>query len=1518
MADIEIRIIGRDEYSAQITKLKSELTALGAEQSRISGTAFNAFSRAQIGPQIAALEEMRGAIRKSIAELEVMQSTVGRGVDLRSTINSLLGLDQTIKSASASARILGSSVAAAAAEDSRIRDATAAYRDRVRATQEAAVAASAEARARAEAMAASEAAGFGARPRRASASVSEPDPERLAAQALAVRAALAGVKDGATGVEQAKAKLAELETQFDSLAAAAQRNGQSLIGNASAELQAIKTAELHAAVNQKLVQDAGALYVSIKAGEAAHAESVASINAASAAYTRLHGTLRQAGIASHEAGNEFLSNARVIQHGSGIIDSALRGSRGQMLSSIGAMARDTGLLKAAIEGLASPWGAVAAAGVAALAALGYEAEQAYQRFRSLTDTANELALKGFGSGQGAVGPAIPTNISGEFDKIQSDTNEYAGSVRHLQEELNKLPVAAQASRSQFIELAQGLSGLKQIEPDKAIAPFVKAAESGVEPLAKLLTAELGLQGATTSTGESLEEVAKRTASADDAFAILLKTAIELRQNVLNAGKAGREASSNLLELSLGAAAAAGSVGEFGSVTVAFDDFGNALQKSLEPLKDVDDAANQASKAFRDQQAAIDLGNASLDKRIRLLQELAFAQQAITSGPSTQGEHGGPGGDRTRRAGEAARNLQVEVQSAPLPPAVEEENRIRLEGIRAQAEARRSDLSAQATAADARVRAARDEMAARITTGRQEAGLPTLSSSQIQTQVEATEKVKAAEDAALEAHRRVEDEKVEITKLGIRAQISETSRGDQARIDDQKKLIAIDEQQVASGRANARVLAEDKIQLGNLVRQAQLRAFQEARDIERGNIEAAHGQADAVEQIIAAYDRLYALQAKSPGVSPASQAQLRREEIRDLESEQSKRFQQINEANSGAAKLGSIQVQAAKMSLEAQVSAHQISKEQMASQEATLTDSILQQQMARVQNELKLDGLTEKQQQQLHQELADLYTKDAQAQEQAQKQITAAIEAENEKRIKIFTSFFDTAGSGFEKFITEGLTRSTTLIQAETQLAKSLIGSAVSGIGTLASNYAGKALGPHLGLTEEQSTGGLGSVLGNVVAKQLGLLKDVPQDKGAQAAQLMQKAADEQSKAIDKFSAAVEAFVKGNQEINKVKAQVGSGAGGGTVAGTLLSEGSGSDPRGMEPIIRASALKYGIDPNVAMKVARSEGLGTFSGDKGTSFGAFQLHTGGGEGDRFKQETGLDPSDPKNEPATIDFAMKRASQVGWSPWHGAANTGVGDWQGIGTASQNNTNNQLTDAQKQLLTSTQKVTETQMQQGGAIDQAVKAYNDNQSAVSSDSNALKTHTASTTETSTALGGSGTGGGASGLLGAARGAASSLSGVTPVASGVASVLGIAQSAITLFSSATSAATAATAGKSALSAIPIFGGLFDRGGIVPSAAGGMIVPPGAMAGGGQLSILHPREMVLPASISDRIQSNMGHLMPPERSSVSNANANMTYAPQISGRFGSISSGEMRSMLRTHGDMFESFARNVVRNNGLFR
>lgn len=122
------------------------------------------------------------------------------------------------------------------------------------------------------------------------------------------------------------------------------------------------------------------------------------------------------------------------------------------------------------------------------------------------------------------------------------------------------------------------------------------------------------------------------------------------------------------------------------------------------------------------------------------------------------------------------------------------------------------------------------------------------------------------------------------------------------------------------------------------------------------------------------------------------------------------------------------------------------------------------------------------------------------------------------------------------------------------------------------------------------------------------------------------------------------------------------------------QGALTDPQAMEAYIRQAAVARGIDPNIAVQVWASEGKGGVgpslqsavvkNGVREPSFGPFQLYMGGGLGNVFQQQTGLDPRDPTTFQRQIDFALDQASKGGWGPWYGWK----GDkWAGINRGDQ-----------------------------------------------------------------------------------------------------------------------------------------------------------------------------------------------------------------------------------------------------------
>jgi hypothetical protein len=146
-----------------------------------------------------------------------------------------------------------------------------------------------------------------------------------------------------------------------------------------------------------------------------------------------------------------------------------------------------------------------------------------------------------------------------------------------------------------------------------------------------------------------------------------------------------------------------------------------------------------------------------------------------------------------------------------------------------------------------------------------------------------------------------------------------------------------------------------------------------------------------------------------------------------------------------------------------------------------------------------------------------------------------------------------------------------------------------------------------------------------------------------------------------------------------------GAANAVVAGQAVAATKGtaaSSAKEMEDYIRQQAIARRIDPDVAVQVAKSEGLYRYTGDRGSSFGPFQLHYGGvagggmavsGLGDAFTKKTGLNARDESTWKQQVDFSLDRAGKVGWGEWHGwrgAQFAGIGGRSGGSTTSSTTT--------------------------------------------------------------------------------------------------------------------------------------------------------------------------------------------------------------------------------------------------------
>lgn len=117
---------------------------------------------------------------------------------------------------------------------------------------------------------------------------------------------------------------------------------------------------------------------------------------------------------------------------------------------------------------------------------------------------------------------------------------------------------------------------------------------------------------------------------------------------------------------------------------------------------------------------------------------------------------------------------------------------------------------------------------------------------------------------------------------------------------------------------------------------------------------------------------------------------------------------------------------------------------------------------------------------------------------------------------------------------------------------------------------------------------------------------------------------------------------------------------------------------LEDYIRQAAAARGIDPDIAVRVAKSEGglkdpvrrAGYVKGGyREPSYGPFQLLIGGpgtgfpvGMGNAALR-AGIDPRDPNQATKAIDFALDQAKGGGWGAWYGAKAQGITGKMGIG---------------------------------------------------------------------------------------------------------------------------------------------------------------------------------------------------------------------------------------------------------------
>lgn len=129
--------------------------------------------------------------------------------------------------------------------------------------------------------------------------------------------------------------------------------------------------------------------------------------------------------------------------------------------------------------------------------------------------------------------------------------------------------------------------------------------------------------------------------------------------------------------------------------------------------------------------------------------------------------------------------------------------------------------------------------------------------------------------------------------------------------------------------------------------------------------------------------------------------------------------------------------------------------------------------------------------------------------------------------------------------------------------------------------------------------------------------------------------------------------------------------------------AGMNQSSIEAIIRDEAQLRGIDPDIAVRIFRAEGAGSYQssvarsgrgslGGREASFGPYQLYIGGGLGNEYQERTGRDLTTDNTEDGItnqIRFALDMAVTQSWQPWYGRGPAGVGRTEGLAGARQAN---------------------------------------------------------------------------------------------------------------------------------------------------------------------------------------------------------------------------------------------------------
>jgi hypothetical protein len=786
-------------------------------------------------------------------------------------------------------------------------------------------------------------------------------------------------------------------------------------------------------------------------------------------------SLKDLGNDSKEAGNLIELLAR---KGVNFGDEFARGQRGQLVSTFGSLIRESGLLKMAIDALSGPWGIFAAAAGAALGVVIYETEQAFQRLQTIREVTQSLLVQGFGDQTAKV----TTDV--DFNKDKYD--EYGGTLRALELELNKLPGAAQSSRQSFVDLAEALARLEHVSPEKAIEQYVKAADKGVGPLAELISKTFGLEGVLNASGYSLAQEVEQMTNTEDAAKRLAKAVSDIK--MVQLGDEAQVAANHMTKLTIamglspeGAQAIEAMAGAYGDLADAAEKAYGVVGKGL--------PATRLPQITIDQNKDIAAGNKVLGERKKIQDQIDALQFRVDADKAAIATPGELNIDTSKAQADIAlvehqlAILRLELEKKNQDPVASRQFDIGTVNYQRRMEAAQNNLEAQRELQDLEVKRERAKPGATNT----------------------SPAVMSAQTRLLEIERKIAKEAIEeqIRKNQILA--ADENRGGADRVAALKANRDLMNTMYAA-RPDLGIPAQPMFSpqeqqdaekpIAQAQRQARNDNYREAVEDSQRRIALAKSD---VDQIKAEYAHLREV-AQQTGQTPRVLATLNRDEERDLIAAQQRIFAAEQSAAQAQITVFNRQLAAFKDGLDAQVAAHKLSKAQEIAQEEVAYQQIYATEHDTATKILSDIASTPEQQQAAKQKIEELEAEHAQKMAEYQKQITAAVEAETKKQEQFYESMFSKIENGIESSISGLLAGTETFAAALKKIRDSAItsvaDSAMKALSAGAASALAGPLGVKFGEGETPSLSGLmGKVFSNLFGNMFGLGgKDATKDE----------------------------------------------------------------------------------------------------------------------------------------------------------------------------------------------------------------------------------------------------------------------------------------------------------------------------------------------------------------------------------------------------------------------------------------